>query len=186
MRLAWCWDNRDTAGLQDLFTDDYEFAFSVGDTSTAHMSSLHRDDELRVSRHLFLEGSGFESVATSIEFAIDPTLTDTPDSRPGRDPLRHREVLTAVLVHVRSQSQEFLVAGHARFFLVRGDSAGIPQALINGGTTPDSSRWWIERWEDETDAGVSGSLSTSSAQPSKNFTLGLLKTLYLPDPLAPH
>jgi hypothetical protein len=42
------------------------------------------------------------------------------------------------------------VTGFALFYVVRGDSAAIPPELYSRGFRPDSLRWWIERWEDET------------------------------------
>jgi hypothetical protein len=52
------------------------------------------------------------------------------------------------------------VTGSALFYVVRGDSALIPSEF---GTRfrGDSTRWWIERWEDET----AGASSPASAQP---------------------
>ena len=43
--------------------------------------------------------------------------------------------------------QEYRIIGNARFFVVRGDSALIPQEL---GFKPDSNRWYIDQWRDET------------------------------------
>jgi hypothetical protein len=45
------------------------------------------------------------------------------------------------------------VTGNALFFLTRGDSAQIPPELIARGLRPDSTRWWMDRMEDETLAG---------------------------------
>jgi len=42
------------------------------------------------------------------------------------------------------------VTGHALFFLTRGDSAVIPAELIARGFRPDSLRWWIDRWRNQT------------------------------------
>ena len=42
---------------------------------------------------------------------------------------------------------KYRIMGNARFFVVRGDSAMIPQELS---FKPDSTRWYIERWEDYT------------------------------------
>ena len=55
---------------------------------------------------------------------------------------------------------EYRITGNARFFVVRGDSALIPQELS---FRPDSNRWYIDQWRDETLQGVGGTLLARSA-----------------------
>ena len=63
------------------------------------------------------------------------------------------------------------ITGSLLFFLTRGDSAAIPQQLIDRGLKPDSTRWWLDRMEDETLAGAGVSYA---AQPSKRNTFAAL------------
>ena len=59
--------------------------------------------------------------------------------------------------------------------MVRGDSAAIPAEL---GFGPDSTRWYIERWEDETLSSGSRTLPVAAPQPARNTTWGMILTLY--------
>jgi hypothetical protein len=85
-----------------------------------------------------------------------------------------------VVLVVRRPSSQLEVRGDAQFFLVRGDVASLPPAL---GASPDSTRWYIERWEDFTEQnspapaklGPAGALGT---QPTRSPTWGEIKVLY--------
>jgi len=59
-----------------------------------------------------------------------------------------------------------------RFHLVRGDSALLPQELLDRGARRDSTRWYVERWDDET-------VGPAATLPARNLTWGRLKLLYL-------
>jgi|SRR5436309_6115059 len=52
------------------------------------------------------------------------------------------------LAVTRSDGSNLWAGGQALFFAVRGDSAVLPQELIDRGFRPDSSRWYIERVEE--------------------------------------
>jgi len=65
------------------------------------------------------------------------------------------------------------VSGFANFFLVRGDSASIPDDLRQRGFFPDSTHWYVELWEDDTFSG-----DGARAMPAKKFTWGSLKAFY--------
>ena len=49
---------------------------------------------------------------------------------------------------------DYHVTGVSRFYVVRGDSVQIPADMVARGFAPDPNRWYIERWEDETDTGA--------------------------------
>jgi hypothetical protein len=103
--------------------------------------------ELTMARNLFV-GGGSAPPASSISLILDPTLRALPDSRPGKNPRWHNEIVTSVNLTIKTEDgAEYRIVGDARFFLVRGDSALIPRVL---GLGPDSTRWYIERWHDET------------------------------------
>ncbi len=147
--FAWCWNNRDATIYQQLFTDDYVFVFADADTAGNQYRDdpLDREEELNIARNLF-EGGGAASPASSITLVLDATLYPLPDSRRGKDPKWHKQIPTGVNLTIKTEEGvEYSVTGNATFFVVRGDSALIPSDLS---LRPDSTRWYIERWEDYT------------------------------------
>jgi hypothetical protein len=166
--FAWCWRNRDPSLYAEIFTDDYRFIFAPNDTAgNAYRGSPWiREYELSSALHMFTGGTD-KPPASDIKITISDRLTVNPDSRVGKNPKWHRSVRTPVeLVITFDQNgapDVNTVSGSALFFVVRGDSALIPPELIAQGFTSDSTRWWIERWEDET-AGATG--SPASARPA--------------------
>lgn len=154
--FEWCWKNRDITVYKEIFTDDFRFIFALGDSA----GNLFRDEpvtremELNIARNLFV-GGGSAAPATSILLTLDPTLRAFPDSRPGKNPRWHNEIVSSVDLTINTESgAEYRILGNARFFVVRGDSALIPQEL---GFGPDSTRWYIDQWRDETLEGSGGS-----------------------------
>jgi hypothetical protein len=152
--FEWCWKNRDINVYQEIFTDDFRFIFALGDSA----GNLFREDpvtremELTMARNLFV-GGGSAAPASNIALVLDPTLRAVPDSRPGKNPRWHNEIVTSVNLTIKTEDgTEYRIVGDARFFVVRGDSALIPQGL---GLGPDSTRWYIDEWRDETLKGSS-------------------------------
>src|SRR5262249_50565993 len=89
--------------------------------------------------------------ANSISLQLDQNLIAQPDSRPGKqDTTYHQEIVTAVVLRIKTDEEDFQVTGAARFFMVRGDSAIIPAELVARGFHADPGRWYIQRWEGET------------------------------------
>lgn len=157
--FAWCWNNRAYQEYREIFTDDFRFQLSAQDTAGqgGRGDFLTRTEELETALHLFVEGNASEPPARSISLEISRPLIELPDSR--HDPANrvfkaepwHKEIATEVVLRIDAGEQVFNVLGRAKFFLVRGDSALIPPDLV--GFRPDSTRWWIERWEDQTEGG---------------------------------
>ena len=162
--FAWCWSNRAYQEYTEIFSDDFRFQFSQRDTAgqSERGEFLNREQELEIAKHLFVEGNATNPPATSIVLTIDRNLIDSPDSRQGKNPKWHREIATQVTLTIRTDEQDFQVLGSARFFLVRGDSVLIPPELMTR-FSQDSTRWWIERWEDETQGGESATRSRGDA-----------------------
>jgi hypothetical protein len=173
--LQWCWNNRDTTHHREVFTEDFRFVFSSGDSvGRVYPDGFDREDMLECARHLFVGGGTFPPAA-SIALVFDATLYPIADSRPGKDPRWHREVPTSVNLTIDTVvGSRYAVTGNATFFVVRGDSASIPPGL---GLAPDSTRWYIERWEDYT---LSSALAVpvASPQPARNTTWGSILALY--------
>ncbi len=175
--FAWCWNHRDPTRYEKLFTSDFVFVFAAGDSA----GNLYRDDPfdrsdmLLCARHLFVGDGGSASPARSISFVLEDTLHAVADSRPGLDPLRHREIPSAMhLTIVTQDGGTYEVTGNVTFHVVRGDSAQIPAGL---GLAPDSTRWYVDRIEDGT---LGSTLArTAAPQPTGQTTWGRILRLYL-------
>jgi hypothetical protein len=154
---------------------------------------------LNQATNLFVGGSD-QPPASRITLQFDRTLIALGDSRPGKDPRWHKTIFTKVNLTVQisegDQQSSLEVQGNARYYVVRGDSAVIPEELIQAGFRPDSTRWWVERWEDETlpSGGVvfeepvlrrpDGRTQRLAAMPAEVLTWGGVKTRFLPRALA--
>jgi hypothetical protein len=150
--FEWGWDHRDLGAFENLLTADFRFVFapadSAGNQFRDHPSG--REEMLGCLQHLFV-GGGMASPATSISLTLDPELRALPDSRAGKNGTWHKEILTSVDLSIMTEGgTEYRIVGDARFFVVRGDSAVIPAELVAEGVRPDSARWYLEQWNDET------------------------------------
>jgi hypothetical protein len=171
-------NHRNAHAFDELLTSDYQFAFAAtddsGDPFVGH--ALGRAEEETCSVHMFETGNATMPPANTITLGLDPALADLPDPRSGKDPTAHRMVETAVSLSIDAGVYSFRILGHARFFMVRGDSAAIPSDLA---VAPNAGRWWIERIEDETTAGPAGlpPMATGTL-PGHNVTWGSIQALY--------
>jgi len=151
--FEWCWNHRAISEYRELFTGDFQFVFALRDSAGNPVRDppLTREQELDVAENLFVRGTATEPPANRIVLAFDANLLARPDSRRGKDPFWHKEIATQVNLNIDTDTQNFRITGVARFFVVRADSAVIPQELLDrGASRTDVNRWYIERWEDET------------------------------------
>jgi hypothetical protein len=151
--LEWCYNNRAIEEYREIFADDYRFVYSALDSNGQAYRDVPwtREDELISTGKLFLGGDATQPAATSISLAFDRNFNVTADTRPGKNPIWHKNIRTQVVLNIRTSDGGAIdVTGFANFFLVRGDSAQIPAELPFG---PDPNRWYIERWEDQTAQG---------------------------------
>lgn len=179
LRFKWGWTHRDPAVLRSLLTADFSFVFGAMD-STGHAypdGTWGRETEDTCDVHLFTGGSS-EPPLTSVNLTFDPTLLALRDVRPGHDPRVHRTVTTSVALTCRTSTASFETQGRGLFYFTRGDSASIPADEWAAGARPDSTRWWMDRWEDQTLSRGGGGLTTFSTQPARSSTWGQLKALY--------
>ena len=174
--LEWSWNKKSAEVYRTLFTQDYQFAFSALDPygDAYKITPWNRQDEMASSTHLFVGGSPIEPPAQAITLSLGAGLVVQDDPRPGMDPRRHKYVHTTVALTVLTASSETLITGFAGFYLVRGDSALVPDDIRALGYEADSTRWYIDRWEDDT-ATPAG---TGRAMPTKSYTVGALKAIY--------
>jgi hypothetical protein len=174
--FEWSWNNMDLVRYQEVFTEDFQFVFAPGVSAGSAYSDdpFGRDDMLACARHLFV-GGGDLPPAASIVLVMDAVLHPVDDTRPGKDPRWHKVVATSVNLTIDTvEDSRYFVTGNATFYVVRGDSAAIPPDL---GFEPDSTRWYVERWEDYTlSDGVA--LSVASTQPARATTWGSILALY--------
>ncbi len=190
--FEWSWNNRDTLRPRAILTDDFLFQFALGDSAGNQFRDqpMDREQLLRCLRHLFV-GGGSQPPASSIRLVFNSVLSVQPDSRPGRAPTWHKEILTSVDLSIRTPASEYRIMGNARFFVVRGDSAAIPADLAARGFGPDSTRWWIQGWLDETFGGSAAAVrpwrpggaegrgaGRGRVLPATNHTWGQVLSLY--------
>jgi hypothetical protein len=187
--FEWCWKNRGVEEYKELFTEDYVF-LSAGLDSAGNQTreiQARRDDEVQTAENMFI-GSAERPPAAKIQLDFDRNLIPFPDTRAGKNPIWHKTVRTTVSLKVTIDEGNLVeVTGYALFFLVRGDSAAIPAELKARGFKPDSLRWWIDRWEDETLAPEGLVAGLASARPAAasvttEMTMAELKRFYLGGP----
>ena len=166
-RLIWSWTRRAKPELEQLFAGNFRFAYPAGDTlrATAHQGEMlgasdtlewFREEELAISERLFFRGSSTHRPALSISIVLDSVIFDVPDPRPGRSPRWHRAIRVRSVAGIRLDTGYLRVDDSSTFYVVRGDSAQIPFELLAKGVRPDSTWWWIERWEEGPPASSGG------------------------------
>jgi len=184
--LRWSWENRDLTHYREVFTSDFQFGFAAIDTMGVQPApTLTRDDMLISAQHLFA-GGGAEPPAQSISMTFNGTLSPDPDLRPGRPSHWHQQIQVSSLTLeiVTTTASGWYVSEGEQFNMVRGDSAAIPQDLLDRGIRPDSTRWFISRWEDQTNVvvplgGTHGAMAAPAATlPTRPMTIGRLLLLY--------
>jgi len=177
--FEWGWDHRDTLAVAEVLAGDFRFFFALGDSAgnVFRGDPVDRETMLRMDYHLFI-GGGNAAPAKSIALQFDPKLIPQDDGRPGKDPRWHKEILTGVNLSIRTDDNSWNVQGNARFFVVRGDSALIPQDLVAKGLGPDSTRWYIDRWDDETLSGPGARVVPAQPLPTRVVTWGDILALY--------
>ena len=182
-QMVAAWNNRSFELAAVTLAEDYEFLASSADSLRNTTGLWLRYDELQLIRDMF-EPDGLTPTVRSLHAGIDRVLIAMPDSRPGKNPRWHRMIRTSFDLQTRLQRpsgeiENYPVDGAVVFYLTRGDSAVIAPDQLSAGVEPDSTQWWIDRWEDET-------LAETPTQPSRH-TLAQFKALFrvIRDPLNP-
>jgi hypothetical protein len=197
--LEWCYNNKSLSACRELFTEDFRWFCSPLDSAGAEWRTTPwtRDDELISATHLFFGGGADQPPATTIQLALDRSFSVYPDPNYGGWDAAgrwHKSIRTNVQLSVGTTDGNMIaISGHAIFYFVQGDSALIPEELRRRGFGPDSSRWYIRRWDDETAqspglaparsqalgvAAVARRPADFDAQPTKSVTWCRLKALY--------
>ena len=145
-RFAWGFDHKDVEVVRGLLSDDFLFITS-GTDSAGNPSRAPYD------RSWFLVAlAALGDSSSTVSFIVDQNLVPFPDTRLGKVSKYHEQIRTSVHASVRftDPNGNVEITGNLLFFLTRGDSASIPPELIGRGAKPDSTRWWLDRIEDET------------------------------------
>jgi hypothetical protein len=183
-RFQYAYRNRSVDLYRTLFTSDFTFVFSALDVAGIPYRDhpWGRTEELACADSMFVTGTQGMGVVTSVTLDLASTPTDSADIRVGRDPRVHRRIDARVVVAFATAQGIYEDRGLIRLYVVRGDSASIPSGL---GATPDSTRWYIQTWEDGTYAGGFAAVRVhpSRAAPADYLTWGRFKTFYLPAPV---
>jgi hypothetical protein len=170
--FEWCYNNQAIAEYREIFSDDYRFFFSPTDSSGGEWRGTPwtREDELISATQLFVGGSATEPPASSIRLSLDKNFFVFPDPNytawdpEGRWHKNIRTTVTLVITTEGGSSTE--IQGHANFYMIRGDSAVIPEELRLRGFGPDPLRWYIRRWDDETaQEGIAQTVGQARARP---------------------
>jgi hypothetical protein len=191
LRFVWAVNHKDLDMLVDLLTEDFTFEFStVTDPTLAqqYQNGWFKYDEVVAARHLF-EGytdslGHVHPAASKIEITLAKTLPvgDTE----GRDPTRFQVLATRLDAIVEfppvppeTEPTRYVIDNNfERIFLVRGDAAldASNNPTVPPGLPADSTRWYIYRWFDETNA--LGAAPGAVPVPTKPSTWGALKASY--------
>ena len=187
--FEWCWNNRAIDQYREIFTDDYRFYFAVNDTAGNIFRDRPwlREDEMASTTNLF-QGGSVHPPASRISLQFAQNLRAFPDSRPNKAFPWHQQINTTVVLEVTTDEESYQVTGSALYRLTRGDSAEIPEELRARGFRPDSTRWYIEQWEDQTQqtgpgpnaagSGAHGVRPERAAAVPRPATWGLIKATY--------
>lgn len=186
------WNGLDWKHYSDRLTDDFEFQFSDVDSAgnAFRYRVLGRNLEIEAARRMLETGAGTLPPFRTVLWTFSPTLVPQTDPRPGKTFPFHQLIRAGMNFSADAGFTVFRITGSADFYVVRGDSAQIPAELVARGFKPDPNQWWLERWDDLTlgdapsavaSAGPADPLTTL---PSRSYTFGSLKALYLAPPTA--
>lgn len=188
--FQWCYQHRAIDEYRELFTDDYIFQFSEQDSAGNAFRDRPwtREDEMASTTNLFVGGSASEPPADRISLDFTNTPTAYPDHRKGKTAGWHQEILAEFNLRVDRGGSSIEVRGPGLFYFVRGDSAAIPEELVQR-LGHDPNRWFIERWEDQTNSGTFGTYAvrrtggSAAARPAgaqgEETTWGGIKAFFL-------
>jgi hypothetical protein len=171
--VEWCWSHLDSDAYRLAFSDDYVFVFgSLDPDGNAYRDTpWTRHDELISFDHLVHGGGENQPAAQSVTAILDHNFVATSDARYPASSRWRKLIRTAYTVRVVGR-EPMMGNGFANFFLVRGDSASIPEEMRQQGFGPDSARWYVTRWED---AGFGEGLRSA---PASSVSWGTIKARY--------
>jgi len=162
--------NKNTALLDSLFTEDYRFYFVAGESLATPLDAIWLQQDESATNYAMLHGTPSVLPLQRISVDLDRNLIPFADTRPGFDPGFHKTIRTTMNLRAETgDGSAYEITGFLLFYLVRGDSARI----LPGHGAPDSTRWWIQRIDDETIPSPG-----FRAMPTRTLSYGWLKRLY--------
>jgi len=184
-RFETAYEGQNLAGYTALFSNDFRFHFSAnadpllvsqyGDTWDATFetnSTAHLFDGFTNENGDYVPGADSIALAfTGIRYEPDPAHADSTRHYMVADSAQVTLVITLPLLG------QYEVAGTHSFWLVRGDAAH-----LGAGQAPDSTHWFIRRWDDSSAPLVlrtGGPLAPARLLPAQNTTWGSVKAQYL-------
>ena len=115
------------------------------------VTDVWRRQDLLATFNAMFNGDTGAPAASKLRMNLGENLVAFPDDRPGRSGGIHRAVRSSLDVEVvTGEGNVYRPEGHLLCYVTRGDSAMIPPELVARGVQADSTRWWIDRIEDET------------------------------------
>ena len=169
-RVEWAFNHQSLPEYADVLAADFQFVFSALDTNgNAYQTEpWTREDELVSTAKLFAESA-------QIDLMFDRTVAVFADVRPGKSPEVHKVINSTVNLQITfDDGSRTEIRGRAKFYFVRGDSAIIPDELIERGVGPDANRWFIDRWEDDT----AGEGLSARPMPASKTSWGALRVRF--------
>lgn len=147
--FKWCWEHQNIALYDEIFTDNFRFAFAEADSEGNQFPGheLQRLDEIESARHLFVGGAAGEPPANSISIDFS-RLKPEVDTRPGKTAPSHVAFPIIVNITIRTDVQVFRIYSNAVFYVVRGDSADVPRIHEHIAEQDRKRYWYIERYEE--------------------------------------
>ena len=153
-RFAAAWNQRSLEEYRRLLPSDFRFSFAPGDPAGDPYPdrAWSRDDEVLAVGRLFSGGWAGEPPATAVDLRYLQNPIVGTSYVPGRSYPWHAQVLVPQLSLdvLRGLGEPLHAEGKALFSVVRGDSAHLPQELLDLGVRADSTVWFIEGWRDLT------------------------------------
>jgi hypothetical protein len=150
--LEWAWNHRDLERYAALLPEEFTFASLSGDSAgnPYRATPWLRAHELAAIDHLFHGGNPSHPAVTEVSLAFDD-LHVMADPRPGKSPRWHKSVRARMVLDLALDGGGGIsLTSDPWFFVVRGDSATVPEDLLDQGVVPDSTHWYLERWEEPT------------------------------------
>lgn len=182
--VEWTYNIRSVWTYEQLFTDDFLWNCSPTDPAGngSRGTPWTRSDELLFAKHFFYGGGPDQRAVVTMVLRLAPNLEVVPDPAfAAWDPLGrwHSSVRTPVELRATLADQSSIeIVGYATFSVVRGDSAAIPDELLQRGARPDSTRWYLRRWDEESVPPAMARRAPLGAQPSSATTWCALKERY--------
>lgn len=171
-RLAWAFEHRDLEAVAGLLPENATFASADVDSAGNVLSDDWTRPELLEALGSMFYGVSGVSEPANVNFQLDRNLVAFADTRAGLDPRVHKTIRSGLDLRVFDPTQQttFEVTGQLAFYTPRGDSATIPPERMAQGERPDSTRWWIERLEDDTIGDAAGR-ALPAVKPSLSWLL---------------